>query len=442
MTHTVANRMPLVGLLLPLLFLWGCVAPRAAVAEVLALAISSSSENCEGEVGTPITRRQPDTYTDYTSDNSTPTSHSRRFVNDSERVINGPRHDVVRGVAYATRKVSGTGIAVSPVALAEYNVTSSALIPPVVTPPTVGQLQRGPLMVTLSHAENTTLLPNLKIQLLITYLPSLSTPWAIGALPPVPPDGEWQLYNGKGVLLGKPGTYIVRARTQDASVNPNKYSPQASFLYRLQPPLMYDVSTECCDDPRRPVVGHVFTVWLSATLWPSFLFLSISAKGCENERHILDDTGKVQAGWRQVAFPFVTYTEPQPRVFVCVKEHGSSGYVLVPRRISAADRNNGVENWFAVSPRTHGEKSEFERDKALTRPSHRQYPTIPAPGSTVYESTHREMGWVLFMAGSTVLLVGTLCLRGRHIRGRLYEGNSRLSGRPTPTDDAQCVTFN
>ncbi|RNF23007.1 uncharacterized protein Tco025E_02918 [Trypanosoma conorhini] len=446
MTRAVVSHIPVAGmpqlqLQLLLLLLCGCAAPRAAAVEVLAPAISPPSGCYEGEVGVTVTRRQPDADTYYTLDGSAPTRRSRRFVDGAELLLNSTGHYVVRAVAYAAPTVTGAAFTASPVVLAEYNVTSPSLAPPVATPPTVGQLQRGPLAVTLALAENTTSRANLNIQLLVTHLPSLSTAVAFDALPSAPPDGKWRLHDGKAILLDRPGTYILRARTQDASVSPSKYSRHAIFLYRLQPPLMYDVSTECCDDPRRPVVGHVFTVWLSSALWPASLFLSISAKGCENERHILDDTGKVQADWRQVAFPFITYTEPQPRVFVCVKEEGSPGYVAVPRRIPLAERNGSVENSFAVAPNMHGVNPKLGRDREGARPPPWLHPVLPASASKAHANTQRELGWIIAVTGATVLLAVTLYMRGRHLWGHFFGGSPRLSRGTTHPDEVQCPTI-
>ncbi|KEG11768.1 hypothetical protein DQ04_02301070 [Trypanosoma grayi] len=169
---------------------------------------------------------------------------------------------------------------------------------------------------------------------------------------------------------------------------------------------MYDVSTECCDDPYQPVVGRPFTVWLSNALAPVSLFLTTSSRGCETGRHILDDTGKMHVSWRQRSFSFVTYTEPQQRVFLCLKEEGLDDYVLVPHRSLIDVANDSAKQFFTIVQGKDG--------VASTNVSSRQTnpPEVPTPvNAGAHTGSGAEAQWMMLLVVVMLILGASMCVR-------------------------------
>lgn len=164
------------------------------------------------------------------------------------------------------------------------------------------------------------------------------------------PGNTWQTYTAP-IVLDTPGEHIVKARVVIGSGGGQKVSPTARYRFEISPPLVYDITTECSKCSELPTLGKTFTVWLQSAEVNSVLFLTTSSKGCENNKHILDDTEYRTVRFRQLAYRFVTYTEPQPKVYVCLREpsHPNGTFITVPKRIKA--NAQGVsESFFSIEP--------------------------------------------------------------------------------------------
>ncbi|KAH9600038.1 hypothetical protein LSM04_009118 [Trypanosoma melophagium] len=417
--------------------------PPGAASNAEPPSMDPPSGTYKGEVAITITRNQRHAYTYYTLDNTTPTERSEHFVDGAELVLNTPGIHIVKAVAYCENIMDSDVFTPSSVTVAVYNITPARIPPPVAIPATRGEIRRGRTTVKLSYHVNTTVTRDLRILYVMTYLPTLSTAGTRGAIPPVSPNLTWTVYNEQGIVIEKPGTHIVRARVFDTSVSPNEFSPRARFVYRLRPPLMYDVSTECCDvdnaqlQPQQPVLGYVFTVWVTNAITPISLFLSLSVKGCATQRHILDDTEVIHSRLREVAFQFITYTEAQPRVFVCVKEHNAKEFVAVPRQLSAAEMgNSNIDEYsFPVIAGVNGsnisaplrpkgprrkrkrKEEEEEEEEGKNLPSHAEWQS----------NTETGVAWFGFFLFSLFLFLFCLYMRGNSTL--TYRGGERRRSR-------------
>lgn len=252
------------------------------------------------------------------------------------------------------------------------------------------------------------------------------------------PGDTWQTFS-EPFPLDIPGEHIVKARVavtttfipvgKTAPESKVLYSPIARFRYEVTPPLLYDVSTECKKCSGTPTVGKYFSIYLQNPEPRSKLFLTTSSKGCEMDKHILDDTDKVDVLLRQVVYRFVTYTEMQPKVFVCLKEPSNVNqtFVTVPRRPRSGQ--GATEAFFSIEPAFGAIKKQ---DTAAPVPI-----TSNAHPSSMQEGRSSGGSIVWVFGGLCVAMIGVCALLINLMRKvPSVSGHSRRTALRTNDDDA------
>jgi hypothetical protein len=281
-----------------------------------------------GEVTVQINVNQPDASVYYTRDGSRPTNQSRVYTKPF--TLFDPGNTTIRAMAIPLSKDGH--IVESAVVQREYMIVPSDVLVPHVAPPRGSY--RGFVKVTLFTPQDQ---EGAKIQYVVDV---------------EDPGNTWLDYS-QPFPLDTPGEHIVMSRGV-VGTGPNaKFSPIGRFRYIVSPPLVYDVSTECVKCKKQVSVGHRFTIFLQSAEAGSKLFLTTSQKGCETQRHKLDDTEDFTVVMpRRPYYSFITYTEPVPKVFVCLMEPSNVNqtYLVVPRRAPAAGQSGLADASFEIFP--------------------------------------------------------------------------------------------
>lgn len=282
-----------------------------------------------GDVMVKMVANSPDCDVFYTRDGLTPTNQSRYYT--SPFPIFEPGRWIVRAIAIPR---SGSMFE-SVVKERFYNVLPAKVAAPVVLPPK--GTYRGQVSVQLMPA------PPVPEGAKVQFASDVEDPGDV-----------WQLFDpNQPVVLDTPGEHVIIARTFIGDgTKADQRSPIARYRYIVTPTLSYDVSSECVKCEKKPTVGHTFTIYLQNAEPDSWLFLTTSRMGCENEKHMVDDTNIVRVVHRQVAYRFATYTDAEPRVFVCLKEPSTApqGYKIVPRRAKTGGTVENSDGSFSIQP--------------------------------------------------------------------------------------------
>lgn len=349
-----------------------------------------------GEVEIKFVANQPDATIYWVKTELTPEKPVGDLPTNASRVYTGPFTIFDPGMwqvsAIAIPSKSGV-LLDSPVTSRTYRVLKPEIAIPVTSPPR-GKY-RGTISITLTAAADVLSRPGAKIQ----YVVDVDDP-----------GNTWQTYL-EPFLLDTPGDHVVKCRVILNGTEPGekKMSPIAKYRYFLRPPLVYDVTTECEKCLGLPTLGKRFTVWLQSAEVNSVLFLTTSSKGCEMNRHMLDDTDYTQVRARQVSYRFVTYTEPQPKVYVCLKEPSNTNatFITVPRRIKA--NAQGVsEAFFSVEPAFGA-----VRRQATEAP--------PAPLVNPFsEKGSFSISFIVLFSALIIAIIATCATMGRVVRGRQF----------------------
>lgn len=277
-----------------------------------------------GEVVVTINANQPHAQVYFTRDGTRPTNKSREYT--APFTIFEVGNTIVRAVAIPK---TGT-IEASAVVQREYVVLPSDVTVPVVSPER--GIYRGFVKVSLSSTQE-----NASLQYVIDV---------------DDPGNTWLDYT-EPFPLDIPGEHVVICRAIIGKGKDAKKSPQGKYRFVVSPPLVYDVTTECKKCREQPTVGHRFTIWLQNAEAHSRLFLTTSMKGCETERHKLDDTDDAvtMTVARKLSYSFITYTEPVPKVYVCLSEPSNVNktFNLVLRR-AKVNAQGTSDNSFEIFP--------------------------------------------------------------------------------------------
>jgi len=349
-----------------------------------------------GEVEVRFVANQPEATIYWVKTELSPERPTGDVPTNASRVYSGPFTIFDPGMWQVSAIAIPTKVGVlldSPVASRTYRVLKPEISIPIVSPPR-GRY-RGVVSITLTAAESIMARPGAKIQ----YVVDVDDP-----------GNTWQTYV-EPFLLDTPGDHVVKCRVivNGSEAGEKKMSPIAKYRYYLRPPLVYDVTTECEKCSGLPTLGKRFTVWLQSAEVNSLLFLTTSSKGCEMNRHILDDTDYVTVRARQVSYRFVTYTEPQPRVYVCLKEPSNvnATFVVVPKRIKA--NAQGVsEAFFSVEPAFGAVRRQA---------------TEAPPASAVNPFSEKgsfSISFVILFCALVIAIVATCATMGRMVRGRQF----------------------
>eukprot|EP00758_Cryptobia_borreli_P012006 Tbor_TRINITY_DN5710_c0_g2::TRINITY_DN5710_c0_g2_i1::g.20178::m.20178 len=270
-----------------------------------------------GEVEVKIVGNSPESDIYYTKDGSMPTNKSRLYLRPF--TIFEPGKWKVQAIAIPSYYAANT--LESTVGSRTYTVLPSEIWPPTVTP--IRGTYRGSVDVKLVLP--TPHVADLKAK--IMYVIDVEDP-----------GDTWMTFSQDRIItFYKPGDHLLKAYVIIGEGPKAKRSPIAQFRYRVTPPLLYDVHSDCIECNHLPTVGHIFSVFLQNALPKGTLFLTTSSKGCENVRHFLDDTVNQSTFLGKSSYQFVTYVEAEPKVFVCLKEPGSKVFVKVPRRIKSRE---------------------------------------------------------------------------------------------------------
>ena len=333
-----------------------------------------------GEVTITMVSNQPSSTIFYTINGGAPNNRSRVYRTPLSLFEPGEYTVQARAISNTGQEHLLDSVIVSRV----YTITPSDVAVPHVSPPK-GQY-RGFVTVTL--------IPPLENQT-VQYVVDVDSP------------GDTWLTFTNPFVLDIPGEHIVKART----VVSGKFSPIARYRYYVTPPLLYDVSTECAKCLGQPTLGKWFSIWLQGAEIDSTLFLTTSSKGCENNRHMLDDTSYVKVNYRQVSYRFRTLTEPQPKVFVCLLEpsHPNQTFVTVPKRILSS-RQGATEPFFSIEPAFGAIRHSPTEAPAPTSPPFSAKPSF----SITFVVSFGVLIVILFATFST--LTNLLRTRGHHHR--------------------------
>ena len=268
-----------------------------------------------GEVTVQINANQPHAQVFYTRDGTRPTNKSREYTKPF--VIFEPGNTTIRAVAIPKNLAN---IEESAVVSREYMVVPSDVLVPVVHPPR--GTYRGLVKVSLTTAQD-----NATIQYVVDV---------------EDPGNTWLDYV-QPFPLDTPGEHTVICRAVMGKGKDVKVSPAGRYRYIVSPPLVYDVTTECLKCKKQVSVGHRFTIFVQNAEAGAKMFLTTSQKGCETQRHKLDDTEDFTVVMpRKPYYSFITYTEPVPKVYVCLMEPSNVNktFVIVPRRAQTGSQSN------------------------------------------------------------------------------------------------------
>ena len=325
-----------------------------------------------GDVLVKLVANSPDCDLYYTRDGTVPTAKSTYYATPFP--IFTPGRWTIRAIAVPR---SGT-MYESVIKERFYSVLPAKIPAPLVEP--LRGVYRGIVSVRLAVAEGSP--AGAKVQYAVDI---------------TDPENVWQTFDAnQPIVLDTPGEHFVVARTVvgDGKTSDTK-SPTARFRFTVTPALTYDVGSECVKCEKKPTVGHPFTIYLQNPEPDSLLFLTTSRMGCANEKHMVDDTAIQRVAIRQAAYRFVTYTDAEPRVFVCLKEPSTAaeGFKIVPRRIKSGVEGSVTDGSFAIEMAIGG----FQKD------------TDAVPTAPVYHKpqTYQSKG---NQAGSTFPLIAFLIL--------------------------------
>jgi hypothetical protein len=341
-----------------------------------------------GEVEVKFVANQPDATIYWTKNGDVPTNASRQY--EGPFTLFEPGTYLIQAMA-----VPKTGnLESSVIRNRTYTILKSEVPIPSVTP--AKGKYRGQVVAQLLAPADIASNPNAKIQ----YVVDVDDP-----------GNTWQTYTAP-IVLDTPGEHIIKSRIVIGGGEGTnmKMSPTARYRFEVTAPLVYDVTTECVKCEKTPTVGQVFTIWLQNPEVNAVMKLTTSSRGCELDRHILDDTIATKIQRRQLAYRFVTYTEPQPKVYVCLQEpsHPNKTFVMVPRRLKSSAQGVG-DNYFAIEP-AFGAIKKQHTEKPYDGPTHQPFA----------ERSNFSVAFVLLFAFLIIVLFATCTTMGRLFKGRQH----------------------
>lgn len=341
-----------------------------------------------GELEVKFVANQPHANIYWTKNGDVPTNASRLY--EGPFTLFEPGTYLIQAIA-----VPKTGnLENSVVRNRTYTILKSEVPIPTVSP--AKGKYRGQVVAQLLAPADVSSNPNAKIQFVIDV---------------DDPGNTWQTYTAP-IVLDTPGEHIIKSRIviSGAEGKSPKISPTARYRFEITSPLVYDVTTECAKCEKTPTVGQVFTVWLQNPEVNSIMKLTTSSRGCELDRHMLDDTKPTKIKHRQVAYRFVTYTEPQPKVYVCLQEpsHPNQTFIMVPRRLKSSAQGVG-DNYFAIEP-AFGAIKKQQTEKPYDGPTHQPFA----------ERSNFSMAFILLFAFLVLVLFATCTTMGRLFKGRQH----------------------
>ena len=161
-------------------------------------------------------------------------------------------------------------------------------------------------------------------------------------------DDQWVTYSNKDhVQFIKMGVYHLFVRSY--SPKNQSQSAVARLLYYIDPPLVYDVSTECATCHDTPTAREWFTVTVQNAKAQSRMFLSYSENCPVGGKQMIEGTGVVSISRHRTNAKFRSLGQCN-QAYVCVREGADGQARAIPRR-GASDK------WFKINPSLKGDDS-------------------------------------------------------------------------------------
>jgi hypothetical protein len=275
----------------------------------------------EGYVNVQIVAQAPDADVFFTLDGSDPTRDGRTSQKYTTGfVIYTLGYTTVKAVAIPSLDSRDHRVA-SAIRVQTFNVHATPMAHPVPHP--ADGHYKGSVHIELDYA--TPLLPSETDIVELQYIQKDAM--ARGAAF-IRPEDSWVKYSAKyGIRIEHVGLHylFIRSHAKNGSS-----SPFPRYLYYIDPPVVFDISTECaaCPDHESPIAGEWFTVTVQNANHGSRVFLSYR-ESCEM-RNRLDNTNVKPISRHKTSNRFRT-SSAASEVYVCVAEDEHE-YRAIPRR--------------------------------------------------------------------------------------------------------------